>query len=290
MIWQDYINFYTLVYASCGYLIGSLLNLIVINLPKKLDDEYKNFCYAFLELPPVESKQLSINSSVVLRPNCISCNHKLSLLHVFHLTKILFFFNKCSNCNAQNTYAFPNIEIITMLAFYSCVLVYGWNVTMLAGSLFICLLIVGAYIDYQHMILPDEITIWGVWLGLILSLFGMFTSPVNAIIGAVIGYLSLWCIFWLFYILTGKEGLGGGDFKFLAMCGAWFGCYSLPIILGLAALIGCIVSFALILLRKIELNKPIPFGPFLSFSAYVYLITNTKIKYLLNGFYDFGIV
>lgn len=210
--------------------------------------------------------------------HCPGCNHKIRPWENIPVLSWLLLRGRCSSCDTPINLRYPIIEAITGLLSLLVALHFGVSWAT-AGALFLTwALIALSMIDFDTQLLPDNITLPFLWLGLLLSLAVIFTDPRSAIIGAAVGYLSLWSVYQLFKRLTGKEGMGYGDFKLLAMLGAWLGWQYLPQIILLSALVGAIVGISLIVLRGRDRNIPIPFGPYLAAAGWISLMWGEQIN------------
>ncbi len=184
---------------------------------------------------------------------------------------------KCRNCKAPISIQYPLVELLTMLLFVACVWRFGFGWQGFGAILLSCFLLVLAGIDLRTRLLPDQLTLPLLWLGLVASVENLYMGPKAALLGAMAGYLSLWSVYWLFKQLTGKEGMGHGDFKLLAALGAWFGWQALPMIVLLSSLAGAVVGVGLILLRGHDRNVPIPFGPYLALAGWIVLVAGRDL-------------
>jgi leader peptidase (prepilin peptidase) / N-methyltransferase len=193
------------------------------------------------------------------------------------IASYLWLRGKCSGCGAGISPRYPIIELVTALLSVAVAWHFGFGWQTAAGLLLTWSLISLTMIDFDHQLLPDSITLPLLWIGLICSLFGLFTDSHAAIIGALAGYLSLWSVYWLFKKVTGKEGMGFGDFKLLAMLGAWMGWQALPVIILLSSAVGAVIGIGLILLRGRDRNIPIPFGPYLAIAGWIALLWGEQI-------------
>lgn len=265
-------NSATIILASVlGLIMGSFVNIVIYRLPLMIERTQQYYSYILLKMPPSIPDDKFVN---LIKPgsSCPHCQHKLRLLDNIPLISYLLLKGRCHFCQHKISPQYLIVELLSCILCGLCAYKFGASYKTLFGCIFTLGLIAAAAIDWQHMILPDEINLSGTWLGLILSVYGVFVSPHDAIIGAVLGYGALWGILWLFYAITKRSGLGGGDLKLFALFGAWFGWQSLQFIITLAALTGSLVGLILIVLKKQDAKKPIPFGPFLAFSAYTYLL------------------
>ena len=254
----------TIFALSCGVLgmlVGSFLNVVIHRLPKMMEHDWQGQCAELRgeELPDGEPLSLARP-----RSRCPDCGHLITALENIPIVSWLFLRGKCSACRKPISVRYPIVEGLTGLlsAFAAAHFGFGW---IAAGSiLLIWCLIALTFIDLDTQLLPDSITLPLLWVGLLLNVSGTFTDLQSAVIGAVVGYLSLWSVYWGFKIATGKEGMGYGDFKLLAALGAWLGWQVLPLTILLSSLVGAVVGIALIALAKRGRNVPIPFGPYLA--------------------------
>ncbi|WNC72986.1 A24 family peptidase [Thalassotalea psychrophila] len=255
-----------------GLVIGSFLNVVIYRLPKMLENEWRCECREFLDDELKPAKELAKLEELTLsKPasTCPKCGHKIKVWENIPVLSWLFLKGKCSSCTNPISARYPIIETVTGIT--SLVIGVYFDVTWQALFMLILTwaLIALTMIDVDKMILPDQITLPLVWLGLILGLNDVFVSIDQAVIGAIVGYMSLWCIFWLFKLITGKEGMGYGDFKLFAVFGAWFGWQLLPLLILMASLVGAIIGISLMVFRNHESSKPIPFGPYLAIAGWI---------------------
>jgi leader peptidase (prepilin peptidase)/N-methyltransferase len=259
-----------------GLLIGSFLNVVILRVPARLFHDWRCQCRELLEIAQDED-DAKPPSILWNRSRCPKCGHAIGAHENIPLMSYLFLRGRCSACDGKISIRYPVIELVTATMF----LVTAWHFgPTLQGMAAICLtgfLIALTGIDADHQLLPDHLTLPLLWLGLVLSLFGVFTDSATSIIGATAGYLSLWIIFHLFRLLTGKEGMGFGDFKLLAAMGAWMGWQMLPLIILLSSLVGAIVGIIMMGLRRHQSGQPMPFGPFIAAAAWIALIWGDKI-------------
>ena len=227
-----------------GLLIGSFLNVVIIRLPRMLAHSWTVQCYEYLKQPlPAETKEPY--NLVLPRSHCPKCNHMISAIDNIPVISFLFLKGRCRHCQTPISWRYPLIEITTALL--SIVVAYRFAISWqtLAALILTWSLITLTVIDLQEQLLPDDITLPLLWLGLIVNSQSFFTSLESALFGAVAGYLFLWSIYWLFKLLTHKEGMGYGDFKLLAMLGAWLGWQVLPVIILLSSVVGVVVGLTL---------------------------------------------
>jgi len=271
----------TLAAALFGLLIGSFLNVVVYRLPVMAQRELDNYIAheAGKELPHPDRFNL-----MVPRSACPHCGHRITALENIPIVSWLVLRGKCSACKAPISARYPIVEAVTGLL--SAVLVWnlgsGW--LGLAGLAFTYFLIAMTLIDYDTKTLPDDLTYPLLWLGLLINLNGTIVPLRDAVIGAMAGYVSLWAVYWLFKLVTGKEGMGYGDFKLLAALGAWMGWAMLPTIIILSSVVGAIVGISLIVFARRDRNNPIPFGPYLAAAGMIALLYGTPLTRYAQGF------
>ena len=254
-----------------GLIIGSFLNVVIHRLPIMLEREWGRDCRDFLQLPDDDQINGPYN---LLRPasSCPSCGHKIRAWENIPVISWLMLRGRCSACQAKISARYPIIELITGLFSAWMAWHFGYGLVLLGSLLFIWLLISMTVIDLDRQLLPDLLTLSGLWIGLLFNLEGTFTDLRSAVIGAIAGYMGLWIIVQLHKTLTGRQGMGNGDFKLLAMLGAWMGWQALPGIILLSSVVGAVVGIAIIVLRRQDRQTPIPFGPYLAGAGLIYLL------------------
>ncbi|NVZ09591.1 prepilin peptidase [Allochromatium humboldtianum] len=274
-----------LLYTSAvllGLILGSFLNVVILRLPRMMEAGWRRDCAELLSpdgtAPETDEPPLSLSKPA---STCPSCGHRIRVHENIPVLSYLWLRGRCSECKTRISLRYPLVEAFTALLTLIVVVQFGPTWQAAAALLLTWSLIALAVIDLDTQLLPDSITLPFLWLGLFLSLFGLFTDSQSAIIGAVAGYLSLWVVFQLFRLATGKEGMGYGDFKLLALLGAWLGWSALPQIILLSALVGALVGVGLILSGRHESGKPLPFGPYLAAAGWISLIWGETI----NGAY-----
>lgn len=265
-----------------GLLVGSFLNVVIYRVPKILEREWHEQCVDFLGSENIiatakPEKKTTFN---LITPNstCPSCGHKIKPWENVPIVSYLFLRGKCSACKSHISLRYPIIELVTGLLSVVAIYTFGANYTGLACLIFTWCLIALTMIDVDTQLLPDNITLPLVWMGLIANYFGLFTTLDSAVWGAIAGYLSLWSIYWLFKLVTGKEGMGYGDFKLLAALGAWLGWQMLLQIILLSSLVGAVIGISMILIRGRDKNIPIPFGPYLAIAGWIALMWGHNIN------------
>ncbi len=256
-------------------MVGSFLNVVIHRLPIMMEREWRGQCAELNGTPIAEQARYNL---AVPRSACPHCSHRITALENIPVISYLFLKGKCASCQARISPRYPIIESVTALLSATIAWYFGFGWETLAALVLTWSLICLTMIDVDHQLLPDSITLPMLWLGLAINLFtGMFTDIQSALIGAMIGYLSLWSIYWIFKLLTGKEGMGYGDFKLLAMLGAWLGWQMLPVIILASSLVGAVVGISLVVMRGHERNTPIPFGPYLAAAGWIALIWGVAI-------------
>jgi leader peptidase (prepilin peptidase)/N-methyltransferase len=251
-----------------GLCVGSFLNVVIHRLPKIMETRWRAEC---AELNGEEPPQAERYNLVSPRSRCPSCGHAITVLENIPLLSYLALGGKCSACRARISPRYPVVEALTGALTGYIAWHFGFTFAAAAAMYFTWTMIALAFIDLDTFYLPDDLTLPLVWAGLIFSLAGGYTDLNSAVIGACGGYLSLWLVFWVFKIVTGKEGMGYGDFKLLAAIGAWLGWKLLPLVILLSSFAGAIVGVALIILARRGRNVPIPFGPYLAIAGLVAL-------------------
>jgi len=259
-----------------GLLVGSFLNVVILRLPKRLEHDWRLQARELLGHAPADEPQAPPDL-VVTGSHCPSCKHPLSALDNVPLVSWLALRGRCRYCKTKISWQYPLVELISALASAAIAWKLGFGWPLAAGLVLTWMLIAASGIDARTQLLPDQLTLPLLWIGLLISLVPVFVTPDAAIIGAAIGYLSLWSVYWLFKLATGKEGMGYGDFKLLAALGAWMGAMSLLPIVLLSSLIGAIVGGAVLALRGQDRATPIPFGPFIAAAGWVWFLAGDRI-------------
>ncbi|CAM3545164.1 prepilin peptidase [Parendozoicomonas haliclonae] len=269
-----------------GLLVGSFLNVVIHRLPIMMEREFKQECQLALsgeqdqEPAPQERYNLIVPAST-----CPKCQHKIKPWENIPVISYLFLRGKCSGCQTPISARYPIIELVSGLLALMCAVIYGPGMTSFMVIVLCWLLLSMSMIDIDHQLLPDSLTLPLLWLGLLANTTGMFTTLEEAVYGAVAGYLTLWSVYWLFKLVTGKEGMGYGDFKLLAALGAWMGWQYLPLIILLSSFVGAFVGIAMIVIRGRDRNIPIPFGPYLAAAGLIAMFWGDAIlKTYLGSF------
>ncbi|MDD3763184.1 MAG: A24 family peptidase [Nevskiales bacterium] len=256
-------------------LVGSFLNVVILRLPRMLERDWQREAREILSLPAEPAEKFSI---VFPASHCPSCSAPIKPWHNIPLLGWLMLRGHCAACKAPISVQYPLVEAASGVMAGLCAWHFGWG-PQLAGALALTwTLLALAVIDLRTQLLPDNLTLPLMWLGLGVNLYGVFVPIETAVIGAMIGYLSLWSIFHLFRLVTGKEGMGYGDFKLLAAIGAWLGWQALPMVILLSSLVGAVVGIGLIAFRRHDRQIPIPFGPYLAAAGWLALLYGDSIK------------
>lgn len=244
-----------------GLMVGSFLNVVIHRLPKMMELEWHHNCLALQGKDIPEQKKFTLSTP---RSACPKCSHQITALENIPIISYLLLGGKCKGCKTKISIRYPLVEAITGALLGIVAYKFGYTDMTLFAWVFTLALITLTFIDFDTQLLPDDITLPLLWLGLLFNLNGGFTDLKSAVLGAAAGYLILWSVYWLFKMVTGKEGMGYGDFKLLAAIGAWFGWQLIPAVILLSSVLGAVIGIALILLKGKTGNTAIPFGPFLA--------------------------
>lgn len=275
--------YFSLVFLF-SLMIGSFLNVVIHRLPIMLEREWQAEYLGYFN-PETQSQQEERYNLMVPRSACPHCGHAITAMENIPLLSWLWLKGRCRECQAPISARYPLVELLTALLSLVVAATFapGWG--LLAALLLTWVLVALTFIDLDKMLLPDQLTLPLLWGGLLFNLAGGFAPLADAVIGAMAGYLVLWSLYWAFKLLTGKEGMGYGDFKLLAALGAWLGWQALPIVLLLSSLVGAFIGIGLILLRNHHQNKPIPFGPYLAIAGWIALLWgDTLTRWYLTTF------
>lgn len=244
-----------------GLLVGSFLNVVIHRLPKMMEREWQASC---LDLQGEALPEQSKYNLVVPRSACPQCGHQITAVENIPVISYLFLRGRCRDCKTSISARYPLVELLTGVLSFAVAMQFGYSKLTLFALAFVFALVALTFIDFDTQLLPDDITLPLLWLGLLMNINHGFTDLTSAVIGAMAGYLVLWAVYWLFKLVTGKEGMGYGDFKLLAAIGAWFGWQLLPAVILLSSVVGSVIGVALILLKGKTRQTAIPFGPFLA--------------------------
>lgn len=267
-----------------GLAIGSFLNVAIHRLPIMLERQWRNQCQELLHPDQPSAASSERYDLVAPRSRCPHCGHTITALENVPVLSFLWLRGKCSACGEPISWRYPFVEILTGCLSAFVAWRFGFSTAALAGLVMTWSLIVLAFIDYDRQLLPDDITLPLIWTGLILNIYAVFVPLSSAVIGAASGYVSLRLVYQIFKLLTGKEGMGFGDFKLFAALGAWLGWQSLPLIILLASLVGAVMGVAFILFRGHDRRVPIPFGPFLCITGWIALMWGDTLTRLYLQF------
>ena len=253
--------------AGLGLLVGSFLNVVILRLPRRMEWQWKRDSREILGEPELYDPPPP--GIVVERSHCPHCGHQLSWYENIPVLSWLALRGKCRSCKAPISAQYPAVELLTMLLFTACVWQFGFGWQGFGALVLTSFLIAASGIDVRTQLLPDSLTLPLMWLGLIASLDNLYMPAKPALLGAVVGYASLWTVWWLFKQATGKEGMGHGDFKLLAALGAWCGLTGLLPIILLSAVAGAIIGSVMLAVQGRDRSTPIPFGPYLAIAGWV---------------------
>ena len=275
-----------LVCTLAGLLVGSFLNVVIHRLPKMLEREWDSQAADLLEqrdmAQPAAKLRLGTEKAaynLVTPPStCPHCGHRIRAHENVPILSYLFLRGRCSGCKARISIRYPIVEAVSGIVAGYIGWRFGLTLTMAGALIFAWSLIALTIIDIDTQLLPDDITLPLLWLGLLVNLIGGFVPLQSAVVGAVVGYLSLWSIYWLFKLTTGKEGMGYGDFKLLGAIGAWLGWKMLPAVILLSSLVGAVVGISLIVFARHGRNTPIPFGPYLAVAGLIAMFWGETIN------------
>ena len=271
-------------------LIGSFLNVVIYRLPIMMQRSWREQCSEIMATPAPDAPEGRFDI-MTPRSCCPSCGHQITPGENVPVISYLLLGGKCAGCNVKIPVRYPVIEILTAILTGIVAWHFGFGWEAVAAILLTWVLIAISVIDIDHQYIFDNTVLPMVWLGLLLSLYHpvagaetLFVAPKSAIVGAIAGYLSLWSVYQVFRLLTGKEGMGYGDFKLLAALGAWLGWQMLPLIIMMSAIVGAAVGIILIAAKRHERSVPIPFGPYLAASGWIAMLWGRDI---INWYLDF---
>ena len=266
--------FFYFTIALLSLIVGSFLNVVIFRIPKMMEYTWYQDSREFLADEVANIKPKNLPQVTLSKPDstCPKCDHKIRFYENIPVLSWLFLKGKCSQCKNKISARYPLIEITTMLLSLIAAHHFGATITTLWILVLTWCLISLTMIDFDHMLLPDQITLPLLWLGLLININGTIVPLSDAVIGAAAGYMSLYSVFWLFKAITGKEGMGYGDFKLFAVFGAWVGWQLLPLLILMASVVGAIVGIALMLFKNHQREQGIPFGPYLAVAGWITLL------------------
>ena len=266
--------------ALVGLLVGSFLNVVIYRLPIMMQRNWRKECADYLQIELDESERCESFNLAVPLSRCPHCKTAIKPYQNIPVISYILLRGRCASCNKPIAARYPLIEALTAISSAVVAYHFGDTTQTLFALPLTWSLIALCFIDIDHQLLPDNITLPLLWLGLFLSLFGTYTDPQASIIGAIAGYGILWSVYQLFKLATGKEGMGYGDFKLLAVFGAWLGWHYLAVIILLSSLVGAMLGIILIVFAKHHHNKPIPFGPYLASAGWIALLWGNELNQL----------
>lgn len=261
-----------------GLVIGSFLNVVIYRLPIMMERDWREQCESLLGIQQQSEKVTSKSYNLIQPRSC--CPHCGKLITAFNNIPVISFLilkGKCSNCGKPISIRYPVVEILCAALTGINAAYFGLQIEVIFACLLTWALISLTFIDIEHQILPDDITLPFLWIGISCNMFNLFTDIYSSVTGTIAGYGSLWLIYVIFKLFTGKEGMGYGDFKLTAMLGSWLGWQVLPLVILLSSLLGAVVGIGMILFAEHDRKTPIPFGPFLAISGWVALIWGEDI-------------
>jgi len=270
------LHFHIALATVLGLLVGSFLNVVIFRLPKMLQFQWTAQSHEWLNKEPYSAEKpptLSFPPS-----HCMHCKATVRAWQNIPVVSWLLLRGKCANCKRSIGVRYPLVELLTGILSGFVVFHFGVSFQTVFGLLLTWILIALTFIDLDHQLLPDDLVLPTMWLGLALSLWAVFTTPEDAILGAIAGYLCFWFVFHAFKMITGKEGMGHGDFKLMALLGAWLGWQYLPQIILMSTLVGSVVGISLIVSKNTEEGQPIPFGPYIAIAGWIAMLWGEKIN------------
>ncbi len=258
-----------------GLTVGSFLNVVIYRLPLMMETRWRRDCCELLEID--REKQVAPLNLATPNSHCPKCKAPIKPWHNIPVLGYLILRGKCDTCTQHIPARYPILELVTGLLTLTLAWYFPLSIALLGAVLFTWALVALTMIDVDHQLLPDDITLPLLWMGLLFNLTGTYVGLGDAVIGAMGGYLTLWTVYQLFRLLTGKEGMGYGDFKLLAALGAWMGWQMLPIIILLSSAVGAIVGIAMMIIKRRGKDIPIPFGPYLAAAGWIALLWGDTI-------------
>ncbi len=267
-----------------GLAIGSFLNVVIHRLPVMLERSWQSQCRELLNPNQPQSDASERFDLIMPRSRCPHCEHAITALENIPVLSFLWLRGKCSACHKPISWRYPLVELLTSCLSVLVAWQFGFSLAALAGLALTWGLIALSLIDVDRQLLPDDLTLPLLWAGLLFNIFAVFVPLSSSVIGAAAGYISLWLVYQLFKLTTGKEGMGYGDFKLFAVLGAWLGWQSLPLIILLASLVGAVVGISFIVFFGHDRRMPIPFGPFLCAAGWIALLWGEPLTHLYLQF------
>lgn len=274
VFFQQFPTVFQIFIVILSLIIGSFLNVVIYRLPKMMHNNWYLECRDFLadEVNNIPAKKMTELTLSKPDSTCPKCQHKIRFYENIPVISWLFLRGKCSQCKNNISIRYPLVEATTALLSLVIANQYGVSIETLLLLILTWGLVCLTLIDFDHMLLPDQIVMPLLWLGLLVNVNDTFVPLTDAVIGAAVGYMSLFCVFWLFKLLTGKEGMGYGDFKLFALFGAWLGWQLLPILILMASVVGAIIGISLMLFKNHTREQAIPFGPYLAIAGWITIL------------------
>jgi leader peptidase (prepilin peptidase)/N-methyltransferase len=261
-----------------GLIVGSFLNVLIIRLPKMMHKSWRKECCEFLQINEDENAEEQPYNLVFPNSHCPKCEHKIRAWENIPVISYLLLGGKCSSCRTPISLRYPAIELLSGILSLIVAWHFGLSIQLVPALSLTWALLALSFIDIDHQLLPDDICLPFLWLGLLCNLFYLFTDIQSSLIGAMAGYMSLWLVYISFKLVTGKEGMGHGDFKLLALLGAWMGWQVLPLTIILSSVCGAIIGISMILFGGHDKSKAIPFGPYLAMAGFIALIWGQQLN------------
>ena len=276
----------TAVVFCFGLVVGSFLNVVILRLPQQLKAQWKNDSEVFLGIVQEDKNEVQPSNTLLWPPShCTNCGQQIKPWQNIPVISYLLLRGRCNNCSHAISLQYPFVELLTGFMLAVTVAYIGDAINAIYAIIFTLCLIALAGIDVNEKLLPDQITLPLLWVGLFANINGTFAPLPDAVTGAIAGYLSLWSLYWVFKLVTGKEGMGYGDFKLLAALGAWLGWQMLPLVILISSTFGAVFGLAAILLGGQGRNLQIPFGPFLAGAGWIALLWgDTIVTWYFSGF------
>jgi len=281
--------FFLVTIALVSLCIGSFLNVVIYRLPVMMQNEWSHECKLLLA-DDLKQSNLEAESKVfnLSKPasTCPKCKSKIKAWQNIPVLSWLFLKGRCGSCDNSISIRYPSIELLTAIASVAIAHYFGPTALGFTYLIVTWCLVALIFIDIDHMLLPDQITLPLLWLALLASVLGFTIEPAQAIIGAAVGYLCFWSVYWVFKLVTGKEGMGYGDFKLMAVFGALLGWQALPMIILLSSLVGAVIGITLLSIQGKDKATPIPFGPYIAIAGWIAMIWGEKIT---SSYYQFAL-
>ncbi|WP_332671527.1 prepilin peptidase [Aromatoleum sp.] len=266
--------------AVLGLFVGSFLNVVIHRLPRMMEREWHTQAAELHGEPAPDEEPFNLATP---RSRCPHCGHQIGALENIPVISYVALRGRCRHCNATIGRRYPIVELLTAVLSGYAAWHFGFGLAAAGALLFLWAMIALAFIDLDTQLLPDSVTLPLVWIGLVFNLGATYAQLPDAVVGAIAGYLSLWSVYWLFKLVTGKEGMGYGDFKLLAAIGAWLGWQMLPLTILFSSLVGAVTGVGLIVVKRHGRNVPIPFGPYLAAAGVIALFWGDSLTTLYLG-------